>query len=312
MEKLLSISNDPALRVLGDTLASIFSELQNGLTELFTTLLNGTFTLQGFREGIKNALDGILSSLVGSAVENFIINPIKEAIFGPMKADIVPTGSGKAQLVKIARDLRVEKNPFIEGATGGDPFGGTGGASIIEEQNKKTNSIFDNFFNKAQGIFGKLTQGFGNVFDGILGLGQKAFGGIGSFISDIFGSILGSPSGGGILGFVGGLFMNSGGLVHMAQGGMMRDRIPAMLEPGEFVIRRPMAKAIGGPALGAMNATGQLPQQPVVVNIRNEGTPQEAQAKQPRLDADKIVVDIVTRDLRNNGPIRQSLRGGSM
>ena len=110
-----------------------------------------------------------------------------------------------------------------------------------------------------------------------------------------------------------GLFgFNSGGLVHMAQGGMMRDRIPAMLEPGEFVIRRPMAKAIGGPALGAMNATGQLPQQPVVVNIKNEGTPQEAQAERPRVDADKIVVDIVTRDLRNNGPIRQSLRGGSM
>ena len=319
LEKFLTLSTDPALRVLGETLGTIFDELQKGLTDLFVALADGTFTLESFKEGIGSLINNVLSSFVGAAVENFIINPIKEALFGPMKASIIRTGSGNAQLVTLAKlpDLSRSsgrprpENPFAgQGDIG--PFGNTGGASIIEEQNKKTNSIFDNFFNKAQGIFGKLTQGFGNVFDGILGLGQRAFGGIGSFISDIFGSILGSPSGGGILGFVGGLFMNSGGLVHMAQGGMMRDRIPAMLEPGEFVIRRPMAKAIGGPALGAMNATGQLPQQPVVVNIRNEGTPQEAQAKQPRLDADKIVVDIVTRDLRNNGPIRQSLRGGSM
>ncbi|ASE99699.1 putative pore-forming tail tip protein [uncultured virus] len=311
METLLKLSTDPALRVLGETLGTIFDELQTGLTDLFTSLANGTFTLSAFKEGIGNLVNSVLQSFVGAAVENFIINPIKEALFGPMKASIIPTVGGNAQLVKIAKDPITEKNPFIEGATGGDPFGGTGGASIIEDE---TNGFFDNFLRKGKEIFGKLTDGFGSVFSGILSIGRNVFSGIGSILSNIGGMFgIGGGMGGGILGMVGGLFgFNSGGLVHMAQGGMMRDRIPAMLEPGEFVIRRPMAKAIGGPALGAMNATGQLPQQPVVVNIKNEGTPQEAQAERPRVDADKIVVDIVTRDLRNNGPIRQSLRGGSM
>jgi hypothetical protein len=90
---------------------------------------------------------------------------------------------------------------------------------------------------------------------------------------------------------------------------MMRDRVPALLEPGEFVIRKPMAKAIGGPALNAMNGTGAMPGGNVVVNIENKGTPQDAEAKQPRFDGEKFVIDIVTRDLRNNGPIRKSMRG---
>ena len=36
----------------------------------------------------------------------------------------------------------------------------------------------------------------------------------------------------------------SGGLVHLAAGGAMkRDRVPAMLEPGEFVIRKKRLKS---------------------------------------------------------------------
>ena len=96
----------------------------------------------------------------------------------------------------------------------------------------------------------------------------------------------------------------------MAAGGMLRDRIPAMLEPGEFVIRKPMAKAIGGPALNAMNAHGAMggPQN-VVVNMHNEGTAQET-SEQPsvQVSPETIIVDIVTRDLKNNGPIRQGIR----
>ena len=54
--------------------------------------------------------------------------------------------------------------------------------------------------------------------------------------------------------------------------------------------------------------SGGMP--PISVNINNEGTPQEATDAKPRFDVDKIVIDVVTRDLRNNGPIRKSLRGG--
>jgi len=104
----------------------------------------------------------------------------------------------------------------------------------------------------------------------------------------------------------------SGGIVHMAAGGAIkRDRVPALLEPGEFVIRKPMAKAIGGKALGAMNATGSVSPGNVSVNINNQGSPKGATVMPPRMNGDKMIIDVITRDLRNNGTLRKSLRGGN-
>lgn len=47
--------------------------------------------------------------------------------------------------------------------------------------------------------------------------------------------------------------------------------------------------------------------QNVRVEIRNEGQPQQVVSAQPSFDADGLVVSVVLRDLRNNGPIRQAL-----
>lgn len=102
-----------------------------------------------------------------------------------------------------------------------------------------------------------------------------------------------------------------GAVKQLAAGGMLRDRVPALLEPGEFVIRRPAAKAIGGPVLQQMNATGKAPGSGApVVNINNSGTPKDANVAPPRFDGERYIIDIVTRDLENNGPIRKTLRGG--
>ena len=107
----------------------------------------------------------------------------------------------------------------------------------------------------------------------------------------------------------GGLVPNTliGSLQKLAAGGSPRDRVPALLEPGEFVMQRKAVNAMGLPAMQQINAGGMPP---ISVNINNEGTPQEATEATPRFDVDKIVIDVVTRDLRNNGPIRKSLRGG--
>jgi hypothetical protein len=106
--------------------------------------------------------------------------------------------------------------------------------------------------------------------------------------------------------------MAQGGMVHMASGGQLRDRVPALLEPGEFVIRKPMAREIGTPALQALNATGKVPASAPVINFKNEGTPKSVQSEQPRFDGEKYVIDIITRDLANNGPIRRTLRSGNL
>jgi len=98
----------------------------------------------------------------------------------------------------------------------------------------------------------------------------------------------------------------------MAAGGYanLRDSVPALLEPGEFVIRKPMAKAIGGSILNQMNATGQMPVGNVMVNVNNQGTPQTVQGT-PKItrQGENIVIDIIVKDIQNNGPIRQTLRG---
>jgi hypothetical protein len=101
-----------------------------------------------------------------------------------------------------------------------------------------------------------------------------------------------------------------GSIPQMASGGMMRDRVPALLEPGEFVIRKPIARKIGASNLAAMNATGKTQAPATTVNIKNEGTQKDAQASPPRFDGDKYVIDIIMRDLSTNGPIRRTLRGG--
>ena len=92
---------------------------------------------------------------------------------------------------------------------------------------------------------------------------------------------------------------------------MMRDRVPAMLEPGEFVMQRKAVNRIGAQNLSAMNGTGNgMPN--ISVEVKNEGSPKDAQAQvKPQMDVNKMVVEIVTRDIRNNGPIRKTLRTGA-
>ena len=92
----------------------------------------------------------------------------------------------------------------------------------------------------------------------------------------------------------------------MAGGGAVqsRDRIPALLEPGEFVMRRPAAKAIGGAALNQMNATGKNLTPPnIQVNLNNEGAPKNVQAQPARVQGDKIIIDMgkVVSDEKGTG-----------
>lgn len=110
-----------------------------------------------------------------------------------------------------------------------------------------------------------------------------------------------------VLGALKGGKLAAGGRVRgMAGGGLVRDRVPAMLEPGEFVIRKPMAKAIGGAVLSQMNSTGKPPE--VSVNVNNTGAPKDVTTKPPKMNGNKVIIDLITKDLKNNGAIKKSLR----
>ena len=150
----------------------------------------------------------------------------------------------------------------------------------------------------------------------MMGVGAAAGAAIGGPGGAVAGAVIGAVAepllegvGKAILGGFG--FAGGGYVRKMAAGGMMRDRVPAMLEPGEFVMQRKAVNRIGAQNLSAMNGTGNgMPN--ISVEVKNEGSPKDAQAQvKPQMDVNKMVVEIVTRDIRNNGPIRKTLRTGA-
>ena len=187
------------------------------------------------------------------------------------------------------------------------------GSTIANTLGAAVTQFFDNVASGAS-----ILDGIGNLFTKMLmdiqaQVLQQTL--VDPFVKSITGSITGAI-GGSLFGLpVGpGKSVAAGGVVHMAQGGQvnaLRDRVPAMLEPGEFVIRKNSAKSIGRNNLNKMNDTGSSGMGNVEFNIVNNGAPKEAaQQGPPKIDTDKIVIDVVMRDLSTNGPIRKALRSG--
>jgi len=89
-----------------------------------------------------------------------------------------------------------------------------------------------------------------------------------------------------------------------------RDSIPAMLEPGEFVLRKPAVDRMGLDTAIRLNSTGNVDSDVnVEVNVINNSSPVTPTIQQTRRENGKIVVDVILEDVRNNGPIRQAIRG---
>jgi hypothetical protein len=205
------------------------------------------------------------------------------------------TNTQRAQLsafggyANIGGGYTIPTNPL----TGKNTFSGT---------IKSASTVGGDFVSGLAAGFSAATPGGGGGYGGVAG---GSMGGVSASGSGAFDAMDRDD-------FAGFAEEASGGLVRkMAGGGAVqsRDRVPALLEPGEFVMRRPAAKAIGGAALNQMNATGKNLTPPnIQVNLNNQGAPKNVQAAAPRIQGDKIIIDMITRDLRNNGPIKKSLR----
>lgn len=124
----------------------------------------------------------------------------------------------------------------------------------------------------------------------------------GSFI-DLFGLATAS----------GGFIDRSGSWSRFAAGGgvMMRDSVPALLEPGEFVMKKSSVDSIGRSAMERMNATGKSSggATNIKVQVDNSGQPKEAQQGETQFDGETAIVKLILKDLNSNGPIRRSIRG---
>lgn len=198
-------------------------------------------------------------------------------------------------------------------SAGMNPFASSTQMAVVAMANPTNQAIQD----EAE-RFGKVTEGLGKkgekslaskamtTLGKSLGLSVLGVTGAPAFAASFALDALGITDGLG-LDDVGDLFKASGGRIRgMAGGGLVRDRVPAMLEPGEFVIRKPMAKAIGGAVLNQMNSTGKPPE--VSVNVNNTGAPKDVAVKAPKMNGNKVIIDLITKDLKNNGAIKKSLR----
>ena len=294
------------------------SQFVSGLMDLNKALLDGTLNAKTFKEGLTNFLGDTVRKLQADFFQKTVAEPVSnfltDTVFGALG---------------LTNERGLEEDYKARG--------------FIKVQEVGNNGIVQAFANDAQAALDGANQKtatlgtkFSGFLDNITTKGKDVFGKIGNFVTDLLSSITGGGGGGSNLigdalkigaSFLGGgggapapvplptaIAVASGGLIpstmkRMAAGGYAggRDRVPALLEPGEFVMKRSAAQNIGAGNLQAMNAGG-MPN--IKVQVKNEGTPQEATTAEPRMDVDAIVIDIVTRDLRNNGPIRKSMRGG--
>jgi len=337
-------ADNEMLQIAKDVASSLSEGIGQGLRDLNAAMIEGTLTMENFKEGFKETFLNIAKDIQAKIFDRTVVKPVENFInekvlgafgFGPDKKiedALVASTGGTAMLVTMAPSVaaanptKILKDQCDAAALKVEDLGAgadTGG-NFLTDMFSKVGTVLGDFgsalLEAGRGVFDFV----GNLFSSLGGSGggggffSGIFGGIGDFFSGIFGGggasvapTVGVPVSPSILPPTIGFAAHGGLIKRMAAGGMLRDRIPTLLEPGEFVIRKPMAKAIGGPALNAMNAHGTMGgTQNVVVNMHNEGTAQETtQSPSVQVTPETIIVDIVTRDLKNNGPIRQGIRG---
>jgi hypothetical protein len=267
------------------------NNLSTAFNSFFDAVAEGTLTLDsfkaGFRDFIKSTLDGVRKAVL----EETLIKPAQE-----FATNTVGSLFGIEGLKQKAIEDAIEQT-----GSGATDFG------------NKFMEIFNSLKSSALDFGSVVTSSFSSIFSSLKGIGSGGSGG--GIFSSLFGGISSIFGGGASSTFMPASIapdpgFASGGSVRKFAAGGMRDRVPSLLEPGEFVVRKQAAKVAGPSNLAALNATGQMGGGNVSVNVTNTGTPQEASASQPRFDGEKMVIDIVMRDLATNGPIRKSLRAG--
>jgi hypothetical protein len=296
---------EPLQNLVGQGIGALYSAITGDqLAKTGDQILQSVFTGSALRVTMEGATPGTSSTYGGDTLERQNTLNMKGVSEQQQKAAEASEGFGD----KL-------KTLGVNFQTVGAVAIGTFGAVLAATGNWKKAflaTILTTFSTMLTQIVMKSGMaGVGSAFSG-------AFSGLGSGVSGLFSRLTGGV--GGAAGSATSVnitpemtFATGGYVRRMAAGGYagMRDSIPALLEPGEFVIRRPAAMAIGGDTLNQMNATGQTGPGNVTVNMSNQGTPQEViGTPKVSMNGRDMIVDIVVKDIQNNGPIRKTLRGG--
>ncbi len=340
LTKAAAINADKGLTVAIAGLESFAENAKTSLNSMFTAIREGTLTVENFKQGFKDFIFNIVEDIQASITEEFIVKPLKESLAGGIK-DLFGIGGE----TKGADNAKVDADGNLHVVEKGGSSVVNSAEAAINESGETLKKTADNTAFSFSGMFEKMKQSTNpliSLFGSLGSVVTQAISGLGSFASSLLQGITGVGGSGAASGFgssivkgfgslfgqggvdlftVGssagspffappGIFASGGYVRKMAAGGMMRDRVPAMLEPGEFVMQRKAVNRIGADNLSAMNGSGGMPN--ISVEVKNEGTPKDAQASvKPQVDVNKMVVEIVTRDIRNNGPIRKTLRTGA-
>ena len=293
---------------------AIVGNINQGIDTIVMKIADNFAEGNSLTDGLTEAFGGVVKNIRNTLLKQTVIEPLQNSISGFF-------GGSK----KGADNLTFKGDNLLVT----DEAGMGVAEQISSGVGKEAEMSFGVIKNKLTEFGGSVLQTFTNLGTNIQGI----FRGVGSFIQQALQGIMGGGGGGGLLKGIGSIFtmggdssifdglfggpglpFASGGSVrHMAQGGQvnaLRDRVPAMLEPGEFVLRKQAARNIGSSNLHAMNSgTGGMPK--ITINLENSGQGKEAEQQgQPKFDTDKLVVDVVLRDIRSNGPIRKAIRSG--
>jgi len=331
-----------ALRLLSDDISSVLkNKIGTGIQDLSKAYFDGTLTMDNFKEGARDLFVGILDGIREKVTDRLIVKPVEDmigSVFGDLFGSEERGNSRDLPLYTSDVSLGASKSiksEVLSAAENSDKAV----TETINKNKEQTTGFFDSVFGE-NGLLSRGLSSFGNtatkVFDflgsslssalGSSGGSSSGFGSIlgliGTGISSMFGGGAGFTAGSNVgtssalsvaqYGILDGRTMAAGGPVrYMAAGGpnLLRDSVPAMLEPGEFVMNKRASQDIGLNNLRNMNRGGSGGQPDVKVNIVNNGTAQQTDGQpQVSFDGKQFVIDVVLKDFRNNGPIRKGLR----
>ena len=290
---------DLITNIANDLKSSISGTLTGSVNDFFKAINEGTLTTKTFREGVKTLFVNLLLDIQQAFIDNLINEPIKDLVISYV--DKAKDKFTTALVKSKSEDGSATKTGALQSGAAGD--GTRGIKEVGAEINSGVSGIMENVKGTTIAAFAGVLAATGDF--------KKAI--IAAFL-EMFIRIMAQKAAT-QFGFAGGGKVDPyGGVMRFAKGGpvnTLRDRVPALLEPGEFVIRKPAAKAIGGSALNQLNATGKMNGQtpPVTVNVQNNGTAQQVESSTVRNDMGQLIIDLVVKDIENNGKVRKAMRG---